>query len=45
MFILRALLTLFGFDIEQLWFYTFMATTTLPWKRRGGRYGIQSPVP
>lgn len=31
--LLRALQTLFGFDIEQQRFYTFMATTTLPWKR------------
>jgi len=30
--LLRALRTLFGFDIEQQRFYTFMATTTLPWK-------------
>jgi len=31
--LLRALETLFGFNIEQQRFYTFMATTTLPWKR------------
>ncbi len=31
--LLRALNTLFGFDIKQDRFYTFMATTTLPWKR------------
>jgi len=30
--LLRALNTLFGFDIQQHHFYTFMATTTLPWK-------------
>ncbi|MCP4272318.1 MAG: hypothetical protein GY781_10180 [Gammaproteobacteria bacterium] len=30
--LLRALHTLFGFNIEQQRFYTFMATTTLPWK-------------
>ncbi|MCP4284624.1 MAG: transposase, partial [Gammaproteobacteria bacterium] len=31
--LLRALQTLFGFYIEQQRFYTFMATTTIPWKR------------
>ena len=31
--LLRTLQTLFGFDIELQRFYTFMATTTLPWKR------------
>ena len=31
--LLRALQTLFGFTIEQQRFYTFMASTTLPWNR------------
>ena len=31
--LLRALHTLFGLDIQSQRFYTFMASTTLPWKR------------
>ena len=31
--LLRSLQTLFGFNIPQQRFYSFMATTTLPWKR------------
>jgi len=30
--LLRSLQTLFGFDIQSQRFYTFMASTTLPWK-------------
>lgn len=31
--LLRALQTLFGLDLQSQRFYTFMASTTLPWKR------------
>lgn len=33
--LLRALQTLFGLDVQSQRFYTFMASTTLPWKDCG----------